>query len=156
MAEHMAANTKPCRKQTKLSKAEWTGWEMESDEGGGGQWCCRKATLTGLTEQKFRRHFPENDRGATPTPLLQIIQQWTWLKQWSGTMETERNEEKRGWGMRLSFSSTLSLRATGPSERRRPDCSVFPSIHHCRAALWGYKLMRCTEKKKKKTWWETD
>lgn len=149
----MAANMKLCQKQTRLSKAEWRELEKCREMGWGGRWCCWKAALTGQTELQFKRQLPENERG-TPPPLLQIIRQWTWLKQWSGTMDRGKEQEKSGWRVCLFFSSPLSLRATGPSKTRKPKCSVFPSILHFQAALWGHQFMRCIGKKK--TWWETD
>ncbi len=121
----------------------------------GGQWCCRKAALTGLAELKFRRHLPENDR-RTPPPLLRIIWQWTWLKQWSGTMERERNEKKKWkpggvWRLCLIFSSPLSLRARGLArEGQAAPLSQYSPFSSCTVGPQAYEVQR------KKNWLETD
>lgn len=144
----MAANMKLCRKQTRLSKAEWREWEKCREMGWGGSMMLLQSSSHRPDWATIQEAPSRKWKGNNPPPLLQIIRQWTWLKQWSGTMDRGKEQEKSGWRVCLIFSSPLSLRATGPSKRRKPECSVFPSILHVQAALWGYQLMRWKKKKK--------
>lgn len=104
-------------------------------EDGGGWRCFRRAALAGLTELKFRRQLPENDRGTPPSfpnkPPVDLIKTMKW-----NNGEGEEGEEKvKAWWLKSEsyFQQPINSESNGARQEMKArqqclSCSLpFPS-----------------------------
>lgn len=146
----MAANMKLCRKQTRLSKAEWREWEKCREMGWGGSMMLLQSSSHRPDWATIQEAPSRKWKGNNPPPLLQIIRQWTWLKQWSGTMDRGKEQEKKWLKSVPYFQQPIKSESNGAQQEKKARVLRLSQYSPCSSCTVGLPAYEMKKKKKKK------